>query len=386
MKQVLFVALVLVSCAFAQVLQGSYMTTPQGRFAGAPTSSQTPPCGDGNDTVITSVSAGSFLTVSWVQNNNVNANDDVYLLLLNYPGMGIYRSIRNYTFNALSVNVRIPSDVPAGMYYLQWVLNTYYTCALLNISASAYDVQRVVVSQSVNRNVPISDYHYYEIALTNQYNDQFLEIYGNGPNGAQTGAFISVVGRETANFAVYPTLNVYDNIADTATTDSYSLALCRDNNNEVAFVVGVFGSPSVPANTPYSLNVGYYSPTVNANQALASTAHNGKKYFLTQAYTTEIKRRLVVKYDAAYTDVPQVRLARNCAFTNQLQTAVQTGTDTVCIDLPTTQGNKFIEVPPTTISYIVQVESGTCQEVADTSSTIVASLALIASLVFALLM
>jgi len=372
-----------IGCISAQILQGSYMSAPPGRVSGAPTSSQVGPCGEGNDSLPIQKSAGSLLDVSWVK-NNINSNNLVYLLLLEYPGMQVYRSLRNYTFNTLSASVRIPPDTPTGFYYLQWVYDTYYTCAVLNISAST--VQTLIVSQQVTKAVPISDYDYYEITVDAQYNDQFLEFYGSGPNGVNTGAYISVVGNENPNFLPYPTLSVYDNIADTTTTDTFYFSLCRDNNQEDEFTVGVFGSPAVAPSTPYTLTVGAYPPTVNALQALASDAHNGKKYFLTQAYTTEIKRRFVVEYSQAFVDIPQVRLARNCDFNNQVQTAVQTTTKSMCMDLPDTQGRKYIEVPPTTFTYTVKVEEGTCQEVADSSSTIFASLALIASLVFALLM
>jgi hypothetical protein len=386
MKQALFCVLFIATCAFAQTFQGSYMTYPYGRFAGAATSSQTAPCGEGNDTIINPITVGVQFSVQWIK-NNINSNNLVYVLLLNYPGMGIYRSLGNFTFNSLSGNVRIPYDVPAGMYYLQWVYSTYYTCALLNVSASTMDVRTLIVTQSVTRDVPIDSYQYYEVNAGTQYNNNFLEFYGTGPNGAQTGAFITVVGRETPNFAQYPTKQLYDNIADTSATDNFYFSLCRDNNNEDDFVVGVIGSASVTAGTQYTLNVGYYGPTVNANQALNSASHNGKKYFLTQAYTTETaKRRFVVNYNIDFTDIPQVRLATNCAFTANLKTGVSTTTKSVCIDLPTNQGNKFVEIPPTTDSYVVQVETGSCQEVTGTSSTFVASLALIASLVFALLM
>jgi len=340
------------------------MTSPPPRSkAGVPAASQVSPCGEGTDSLPYSVQAGGVVRVSWTQTGN---DGGVYILLLD-SSMTVLLSLRNFTLDTnLPVSVRIPSSVSAGTYYLQWRYQTYFSCSLLNVSASTIVSQALAVNSRVDTAVPVNKFDYYEIHVSTQYDDRFLEISGTGPSGiTNPGGAIIVVGKETNNFQQYPTENVYDNTADTYVSSNYYFTLCRDNNGEDDFVVGVKGTTLSTGS--YSLTATTYSPNVNANQALSSTGHNGKKHFTTEAYSTEIKRRMVVTYDTPFTDIPLVRFALNCAMTNQLKTVVEIDPSTVCVDLPTTEGTKFLEVPPTTDSYSVSVLTGTCKEGSDSS-------------------
>jgi hypothetical protein len=356
------------------------MTNPTPRSNVA---SQTSPCGDATgDNVPVNVTAGTYVTVSWI--NNGNSNNLVYLTLLTFPQMQIFRTVYNYSFNTNTRNVRIPPDVPAGQYYLQWWWSTYYSCSLLNVSADPTGRQFLQVSQTINNPVPVGLYNYYEITIDDQYNNRFLEISGTGPSGLVTpNGHITVVGIE--GILTPPTVALRDNAADTRNGPEFRMGMCRNNNNEDDFVVGVYGGPNALQTDTYTLTVNIYDPIINSGQAFTSLKHNGYKYYRTDAYETDVPRRVVYRSDVDFgIEIPRFRLATNCDITTQIQDGLQTNSDTMCIQLKTTAGTKFIEVPPTESGYTVLTEVGKCDDIAAAPMAVASLLTLFALIYLAL--
>jgi hypothetical protein len=297
--------------------------------------------------------------------------------------MQIFRTVNNVTYNNAASDVRIPPDIPAGLYYLQWWWSTYYSCSLLNVTADPTGRELVQVSQRVDKAVPIGQYNYFEIAIDEQYDNRWLEIYGTGPSGlVNPNGHITVVSIE--GILTPPTVALRDNYADTRNGVDYSMGLCRNNNNEDVFVVGVYGGPNALSTDLYSLTVGIYDPTINSGQAFTSAKHNGYKYYRTEAYETDVPRRVVYRSQAAFVEIPRFRLARNCDMTVQVQDGIQTNADATCIQLKNTAGVKYIEVPPTENGYTILTEVGKCEDIAAAPMAIASLFTLFALIYLAL--
>jgi len=361
----------------------SYMNIPNGYPLMNPQpESQTSPCGVAQMTNYTTMEVNNFLQVGWVYNTHEGQTSTVSVSLLTTSNVFV-QSLFNTTFTPNSYTYRLPSDIPLGDYHLQWYWIGWYTCAWIKVTANTRNVTDVLPGQTVTPNL-LAKIDGYEMSTDNVNNANFMYVTAT-PSVA--GTYLAVV--LSTNPADLPTLTSYNEFADTTTTatGTVSVGACPPQVNSAdIYEIGVTGGAGASGTVSYSMTFYEYNGLINSGDSLSVTEHNGDRYFYTQAYTTTDKSQMVVLRSTLSHNYISMFVDTSCSFnTNNLVTATYPDDQTICAQLGTTTGNKYIKVEGIQSDYTIDTEAGTCSSIGDAASVVISFSVVFFALLVALL-
>jgi hypothetical protein len=324
-----------------------------------------------------SYEAGRYMTsVRWNSATGVetvNSGDTVAIDLLQPNGLAYSNASNSYTITGVTFNqnignttfangtqnqnfyIRVPNVTP-GLWILRLATDTYYSCGLVNITVPSVEVFQsaagtVVSSTDVGTFTP-GQSTFFEMTYP-AMTGLLVRLTGQiaTPITASIGRLSNTLPNQLPGYGTNPG-PVYDTVSTSvATTDgsTVSVGTCADGmaTNSITYLVGVYvdaGATSYQvefnANNQVRLNV------PDGNRSI-TYSHQDYLYFYTQA-ASGLDGNVRIHLTVPTTQVPlptEFSGATNCAFstgTFSSQTTVMG--NTICLDIPKTQGTKYIKV------------------------------------------
>jgi len=346
------------------------------------------------------VNSGDTVAIDLLQPNGLN-----YTTSYTITGVTFNQNIGNTTYqNGTGQNqnfyIRIPNVSP-GMWILRLATTTFYSCALVNVTAPS-----VPVIQSAAGTVVSSS----DIGTFTPGQSTFFQM----TYPAMTGLLVRLTGLASAPITASIGLlsNTQPNqlpgygtnpgpVSDTVSTSvaladgnphTVSVGTCADGmaTNAITYLVGIYVDPSASsyqvefnANNQVRLNV------PDGNRSI-TYSHEDYLYFYTQAASgLDGNVRIHLTVPTTQTALPtEFSGATNCAFSTGTFSSVTTiYGNTICLDVPKTQGTKYIKVSAMSDSgYIIGAQKGNCASIGAgnvlTASALFVLIALLISMLF----
>lgn len=358
-------------------------------------------------------------TVKWQANTGtetINNGDTVAIDLMQPDGLTFnnatnYYSITGATFNqnlgnttyqngtqAQNFYIRLP-DVSAGLWLIRLATDNYYSCALINITETQTPVYQVGPGSTIDSTDPTYSFTpgqstFFQVtypAMTG------LLARATGPVSTPITVSIGMLSNTDPNQLPGAGTNpgpVYDTVTTAiapSPTSTVSVGTCANGmaNNAITYVVGVAVDAGITtesysvefnANNQVRLNV------PDANRSITYT-HENYLYFYTEAASGldgDIRIHLTVPSTADQLPT-EFSGATNCQFSAGTFSSVTTSAgNTICLDVPKTQGVKYIKVSAMTSNYLIGAQKGTCSNINSGVATSVSLLVVLIALILSM--